>query len=61
MADDTPQRSDGGQSDRVTEQVQDDEPQTVTEAITDAADKDPALSMDWERKIKDKLTGGDNN
>jgi len=57
MADDMPQRSDGGQSDRVTEQVQDDQPETVTEAVSEAADQDPALSMDWEKKIKDKLTG----
>lgn len=57
MAEETPQRTDGGQSDRVTEQVQDDEPSTVAEAVTDAADKDPALSMEWEKKIKDKLTG----
>ncbi len=58
MAEEMPQRADGGQADRVTEQVQDDEPETVTEAITEAADKDPALSMEWEKKIKDKLTGG---
>lgn len=60
MAEEQPERSDGGQSDRITEQVQDDEPSTVTEAITDAADKDPSLSMDWEKKIADKLTGKDN-
>lgn len=59
MADDTPQRNDGGQADRVTEQVQNDEPETFTEAITDAADKDSSLSMDWEKKIMDKVTGKD--
>lgn len=59
MADEMPERTDGGQPDRVTEQVQEQEPQTVTEAVTQAADQDSSLSMDWEKKIKDKLTGND--
>lgn len=57
MANEVPERTDGGQPDRVTQQVDQDQPETVTEAVTEAADQDPSLSMEWEKKIKDKVTG----
>lgn len=57
MKEELPQQDASGKPDRVTEQVQEEEPQTLIEAVTQAADEDPALSMDSEKKIKDKITG----